>query len=178
MTDQTLTTTTRTDLALRARHELAALPVGDVASTVAILERMNRLRAFSDQLQRGMEAITSLRTSQFLILKAVEVGVVHPRHIGRKVGMDTGAVELTLGTLTDKGLVVTVLDSGGRMVEAALTDGGRAVLTQAEAMEFRATDAILQQSSPQDVADLLDLLDRTADQMGRIMAGEPSPPAA
>jgi DNA-binding MarR family transcriptional regulator len=175
---QTLATTTTptpassTDLALRARQELAALPVGDVATTVAILERMNRLRAFGDQLQRGMEAITSLRTSQFLILKAIEGGVVHPRHIGRKVGMDTGAVELTLGTLEEKGLAATFLDPSGRMVEANLTDGGRAVLTQAEAMEFRATDALLQQSRPDEVAELLDLLDRAAEQVGRIMAGD------
>ena len=194
MTSQTLTTTpptgstpvatttarsgaggtppSRSELALRARHELAALPVGDVAATVAILERMNRLRAFGDQLQRGMESITSLRTSQFLILKAIEAEVVHPRHVGRKVGMDTGAVEHTLGTLAEKGLVMTVLDPHGRLVEARLTDGGRAVLTQAEAMEFRATDALLQQSRPEEIAELLDLLDRAADQVGRMMAGE------
>lgn len=177
MTSQTLALTTpdplsTTDLALRARQELAALPVGDVASTVAILERMNRLRAFGDQLQRGMEAITSLRTSQFLILKAIEAEVVHPRHIGRKVGMETGAVEHTLGTLTEKGLATATLDQNGRMVEARLTDGGRAVLTQAEAMEFRATDALLQQSRPEEIAELLDLLDRAADQVGRIMAGD------
>lgn len=176
MTSQTLALATHplstTDLALRARQELAALPVGDVASTVAILERMNRLRAFGDQLQRGMEAITSLRTSQFLILKAIESEVVHPRHIGRKVGMETGAVEHTLGTLAEKGLATTALDQNGRMVEARLTDGGRAVLTQAEAMEFRATDALLQQSRPEEIAELLDLLDRAADQVGRIMAGD------
>lgn len=168
----TSTPASGTDLALRARRELAALPVGDVATTVAILERMNRLRAFGDQLQRGMESITSLRTSQFLILKAIEEGVVHPRHIGRKVGMDTGAVEITLDALTEKGLTATILDPGGRMVEASITDGGRAVLTQAEAMEFRATDALLQQSRPDEIAELLDLLDRAAAQVGRMMVGD------
>jgi DNA-binding MarR family transcriptional regulator len=144
-------------LALRTRTELLARPVGDFSTTIAIVERMEKLRFFGDCLQRGLETMTSLRTSHYLILRAVEEGVRHARHIGRRVGMDTGAVEVTLDALRDRGLVVT-LDDASR--EVALTDSGVAVLAQAEAVELRATDALLQQGEPEDVAEMLDLLDR------------------
>ena len=159
---------TGADLAVIARRELVSTPVGDLDTAVEVLERLNKLQVLGTFLQRGMEAMTSLRSSQFMILKAIECEVDHPRHIGRKVGMETGAVELTLVSLREKGLVTTRSDRG-HVVAAALTDTGRAILTQAEAMQIRATDALLQRAEPSEVAEVLDLLDRAVESVHAII---------
>lgn len=159
---------TGAELAVLARRELVSTPVGDLDTAVEVLERLNKLQVLGAFLQRGMEAMTSLRSSQFLILKAIECEVDHPRHIGRKVGMETGAVELTLVSLREKGLVTTRSDRG-HVVASALTDTGRAILTQAEAMQIRATDALLQRAEPSDVAEVLDLLDRAVESVHTII---------
>jgi len=159
---------TGADLAVIARRELVSTPVGDLDTAVEVLERLNKLQVLGTFLQRGMEAMTSLRSSQFMILKAIECEVDHPRHIGRKVGMETGAVELTLVSLREKGLVTTRSDRG-HVVATALTDTGRAILTQAEAMQIRATDALLQRAEPSEVAEVLDLLDRAVESVHAII---------
>jgi len=159
---------TGAELAVIARRELVSTPVGDLDTAVEVLERLNKLQVLGTFLQRGMEAMTSLRSSQFMILKAIECEVDHPRHIGRKVGMETGAVELTLASLREKGLVTTRSDRG-HVVAAALTDTGRAILTQAEAMQIRATDALLQRAEPSEVAEVLDLLDRAVESVHAII---------
>lgn len=159
---------TGAELAVIARRELVSTPVGDLDTAVEVLERLNKLQVLGTFLQRGMEAMTSLRSSQFMILKAIECEVDHPRHIGRKVGMETGAVELTLVSLREKGLVTTRSDRG-HVVAAALTDTGRAILTQAEAMQIRATDALLQRAEPSEVAEVLDLLDRAVESVHAII---------
>lgn len=163
---------TGAELAVLARRELVSTPVGDLDTAVEVLERLNKLQVLGTFLQRGMEAMTSLRSSQFMILKAIESEVDHPRHIGRKVGMETGAVELTLVSLREKGLVTTRSDRD-HIVGSALTDPGRAILTQAEAMQIRATDALLQRADPADVAEVLDLLDRAVDRVHTIIGLRP-----
>lgn len=159
---------TGAELAVLARRELVSTPVGDLDTAVEVLERLNKLQVLGTFLQRGMEAMTSLRSSQFMILKAIEGDIDHPRHIGRKVGMETGAVELTLLSLREKGLVTTRSDRG-HVVGSALSDAGRAILTQAEAVQIRATDALLQQAEPSDVAEVLDLLDKAVDRVHTII---------
>lgn len=154
-----------TDLALLARRELAATPMGDLGATVEILDRLDRLRSVGDRLRRGLEALTALSSSQLLILGALESGLAHPRHVGRAVGMDTAAVEATVPGLVDKGLVVSALDPAARMTSLHLTDAGQALLTQAEAVQIRVTDALLQQAGPDGVSEVLDLLDRAVDRI-------------
>jgi DNA-binding MarR family transcriptional regulator len=165
--------TPSTDLAVAARRELVSAPVGDLNATVEVLERLNKLQVLGGFLQRGMEAVTSLRSSQFMILAAIEAGIHHPRHIGRKIGMETKPVEQTLAALREKGLVMTSTDRGKRVVSVTLTDAGHAILTQAQAIQIRATDALLQHADPADVSEVLDLLDRAVDRVHAIMGQGP-----
>jgi|GEM_PF-6665747 len=171
------------DLIAAARHEIASVPVGDSATTTAFIERFELFHKLTQGLNQGLENFTSLKTSHHLVLQALANELSHPRHIARRIGMDTAAVEVTLGHLADKGLVIVGERSGGRIVEAALTEPGRAALSQAEAVQFRALDAMLQQIPRADVERLLEILDEASAITTRLVAslaesGAASNPAA
>lgn len=158
------------ELELAARHELISTPVSDTATTAAIMDRIERLRQLSDGLMKGVEQFTSLKLSDVLILRAMLAGVSHPRHIGRRVGLDTDAVCVIIDNLIDRGFVYVEERVGERIIDVQLTDAGHAALNQAEAVQFRAVDALLQQASPREVTELFELLDAAANRATTLVA--------
>ncbi|WP_029068065.1 MarR family winged helix-turn-helix transcriptional regulator [Jonesia quinghaiensis] len=150
------------DLELAARHELISVPVADTATTAAIMDRIERLRNLSDGLMKGIEKFTALTVTDVIVLKTILAGVSHPRHIGRKVGMDTDTTCVLVESLVERGLVYIEERIGDRIIDVQLSDAGHAALNQAEAVQFRAVDALLQQASPTEVQDLFELLDAAA----------------
>ncbi|WP_313279526.1 hypothetical protein [Timonella senegalensis] len=157
------------DLVAVARQEIASVPVNDSATTAAFIERFERIRLVLDGLNHGLEQFTSIKTSQHLVLQALSRGVTHPRHIGKQIGMDVAAVQVTVEKLAEKGLVSIDEQQGSRIIEATLTHTGEAALSQAEAVQFRALDAILQQISPEDLERLITLLDEADSITSRLL---------
>ncbi|XBH21308.1 MarR family winged helix-turn-helix transcriptional regulator [Jonesiaceae bacterium BS-20] len=152
------------------RRDLAAIPTtNNVNNTVDILNRIDQLRALSDGIMHGVEQFTSLKLSHFQILQALENDVTHPRHIGRRIGLDAKVVTLTLETLEVKGLVYIAERIGERVIEAGLTEAGYAALGQAEAVKFRAMDALLHHSSEAETQQLLHLLNQAVIHAQQIM---------
>lgn len=162
--------TPTTALVMAGKRELTTIPTTEnVNITVEILNRIDQLRALSDGVMHGVEQFTSLKLSHFQILQALENDITHPRHIGRRIGLDAKAVTLTLETLEVKGLVYIAERIGDRVIEAGLTEAGHAVLGQAEAVKFRAMDALLHRSSEEETKQLLHLLDQAAIHAQQIM---------
>ncbi|WP_019147410.1 MarR family winged helix-turn-helix transcriptional regulator [Timonella senegalensis] len=157
------------DLVAVARQEIASVPVNDSATTAAFIERFERIRLVLDGLNHGLEQFTSIKTSQHLVLQALSRGVTHPRHIGKQIGMDVAAVQVTVEKLEEKGLVSIDERQGSRIIEVTLTHAGEAALSQAEAVQFRALDAILQQISTEDLERLITLLDEADSITSRLL---------
>ena len=152
-----------TELVRARRRDLATLPTSNsVNTTVEILGRIDTLRALSDGIVHGVEQFTSLKRSHFQVLQALENDITHPRHIGRRIGMEAKAVSLTLEALEVKGLVYIAERINDRIIEAGLTEAGHAALGQAEAVQIRAMDTLLHQATHQEVMQLLHLLDQAA----------------
>lgn len=152
-----------TELVRARQRALATLPTSNsVNTTIEILDRIETLRALSEGIIHGVEQFTSLKVSQFHILQALEHDITHPRHIGRRIGMEAKAVALTLESLEIKGLVYISERIGDRIIEAGLTEAGYAALGQAEGVQIRAMDTLLHQATHQEVTQLLDLLDQAA----------------
>lgn len=152
-----------TELVRARQRELATLPTSNsVNTTVEILGRIDTLRALSAGIVHGVEQFTSLKLSHFHVLQALENDITHPRHIGRRIGLEAKAVTLTLETLEVKGLVYVAERMDDRIIEAGLTEAGYAALGQAEAVQIRAMDTLLHQASHQEVTQLLHLLDQAA----------------
>ena len=150
-----------TELVKASQRELATVPVAaNVSATIEILTRIESLQALSHGIARGVEQFTSLKPVHFRVLQALNNDITHPRHIGRRLGMDAGAITLTLEILETKGLVFIAERIGDRVIEAGLTEAGHAALSQAEAVQLRAIDALLARSETQDAAQLLSLLEQ------------------
>lgn len=139
-------------------------PHGDFATTLAILDRVDRLKALGDTLLQLVEQESGLRRSELALLDALQTVDSehddHPRRLGRAVGMTTDAVVATAESLAARGLVGIVHDDAGRAAAIHLTDAGRAVLTQAEAVQIRATDAAVREVGPEGSRRALAVLDQ------------------
>lgn len=146
-----------------ARHEPTS-SAGDFATTLAILDRVDQLKELGDTLLHLVEQESGLRRSELALLDALDAADHehddHPRRLGRAVGMTTDAVVATAESLAARGLVGIVHDDAGRAAAIHLTDAGRAVLTQAEAVQIRATDAAVREVGPEGSRRALAVLDQ------------------
>lgn len=129
------------------------------AVTLQLLDRVERLQRLGEALVSAIENESGLRRAEFQVLRALESGDGHPRHVGRAIGMQTEAVLATADGLTEAGLVIQLHDQG-RVHELVLTDAGRSVLAQAEAVQIRAADAAVQHVGPESTERALAVLDR------------------
>lgn len=158
-----LTLLDNAELVAAARREMISAPVNDSALTARFIERLNVLRSFAEGMNRGMEQFTYLKASEHLVLSTVAKDVSHPRHIGRRIGMEKDAVTVILLSLEEKGFVFVSERIGDRIIDVTITDTGHAALSQVEAVQFRSMDAILQQAPSSDVERLLSLLDEATE---------------
>ena len=141
----------------------------DLSLTFDVLDRVERLQELGESLMRTLEDESGLRRSEFMVLRAIAGGESHPRRIGRAVGLATEAAVATAHSLAASGLVVIQHD-GGAPAALELTDDGRAVLTQAEAVQIRVTDAALAHIGPENAARALSVLDTMIDSMAPFAA--------
>lgn len=158
---------------------------GDFATTLAILDRVDRLKELGDTLLRLVEQESGLRRSELALLDSLsttersgDAHANHPRRLGRDVGMTTEAVVATAHSLASRGLVAVVHDAAGRPASIDLTDAGMAVLTQAEAVQIRATDAAVREVGPEQSQRALRVLDQIIGAMSPITPGAPLPAGA
>lgn len=140
------------------------------AVTLQLLDRVERLQHLGEALVSAIESESGLRRAEFQVLRALEVGDGHPRHVGRAIGMQTEAVLATADGLTEAGLMIQIHDQG-RVHELVLTDAGRSVLAQAEAVQIRAADAAVQHVGPESTARALAVLDRIVDAVAPLVDG-------
>lgn len=158
------------------RAEMRAQPVisapGDFAVTLELLDRVERLQQLGESLVRMVEAESGLRRSEFMVLRALDNGESHPRRVGRAVGLQTDAVLTTAESLASSGLLGINLDDDGRAVALVLTDSGRSILSQAEAVQIRATDAAIQHVGPEGAARAITVLDNIIEAMAPITSGD------
>jgi DNA-binding MarR family transcriptional regulator len=147
------------ELIAAAKREMATAPVNDSALTSKFIEKLNTLRDFAEGMNRGIEQFTYLKSSEHLVLTTIAKDISHPRHIGRRIGMEKDAVSVILQALEEKGFVHVAERIGDRIIDVTITDNGHAALAQTEAVQFRSMDAILQQAPARDVQRLLSLLD-------------------
>lgn len=155
-------------LIAQARMEMATAPINDTEQTAAFIKRINQMHAMAEGLARGIEQFTYLKSVEHQVLQAVQKEVSHPRHIGRRVGLDTEATSVVLEKLEAKGYVHVAERIGQRIIDVVLTDAGVAALAQAEAVQFRSVDALLQQASDVDVRRLMELLDESSQIVTRL----------
>lgn len=122
-----------------------ALPAGGVADILGLVDDLARLGEAGAGLSRQVEAVTGLRAGELQVLAAMHVGADHPRGIADETGQIPEAVEATLASLGEQGLV------GWHAHEAAtspvpglvhLTHAGRAAVEQAEGVQIRIADAL------------------------------------
>ncbi|WP_435298858.1 MarR family winged helix-turn-helix transcriptional regulator [Timonella sp. A28] len=158
-TSVALTTPSEQSLVEAARRELAEVPVNDSVTTAEFMERLDSLRTIADGLNRGIQHFTDLKTSHHNLMQVLAQDISHPRHIARRIDMDPDAVSVMLENLDEKGYVHITERIGDRIIDASLTDAGYAALSQAEAIQFRALDALLQQAPKHEVERLNGLLE-------------------
>lgn len=140
---------------------------GDFALTLQLLDRIERLQQLSEGMVRKIEQESGLRRSEFMLLRALEGGESHPRRVGRAVGLQTEAVLATAEALASSGLLSMEHTPDGA-VALILTDAGRSVLTQAEAVQIRATDAAIQHVGPEGAQRAITVLDSMIEAMDPI----------
>lgn len=151
------------ELVAAAKREMVSSPINDSATTSRLIERLNTLRDFAEGMSRGIEQFTYLKSSELQVLTTIAKDVSHPRHIGRRIGMDTDVVTQILLALEEKGFIFVSERIGSRIIDATITDAGHAALSQSEAVQFRSLDAMLKQAAPSDANRLLDLLDEATE---------------
>lgn len=157
------------------RHRPTSAP-SDFATTLAILERVDRLKELGESLVRMVERESGLRQSEFAMLDSLRhVSAEHPRHLGRDVGLTTAAAVATAESLAARGLAGIVHDDAGRPHSVYITDAGMAVLTQAEAVQIRATDAAVREAGPEASQRALDILDQIIVAMTPLVPGSELP---
>lgn len=154
-----LTLPASSELIAAAKREMISAPVNDSAMTTRLIGRLDTLREFTEGLTRGIEQFTMLNASELQVLNAISNDVSHPRHIGRRVGMEKEVVTACLLVLEEKGFIAVVERIGDRIIDVVISDQGHAALAQAEAVKFRSLDALLKQSPNKDVNQLLQILD-------------------
>lgn len=153
-----LTTDTR-ELVAAAKREMVSSPVNDSATTARLVEQLNTLRDFAEGMSRGIEQFTYLKASELQVLSAISKDITHPRHIGRRIGMDTEVVTKILLALEEKRFIYVSERIGERIIDATITDTGHGAIAQAEAVQFRSLDAMIKQAATSDTQRLLALLD-------------------
>lgn len=153
-----LTTDTR-ELVAAAKREMVSSPVNDSATTARLVEQLNTLRDFAEGMSRGIEQFTYLKASELQVLSAISKDITHPRHIGRRIGMDTEVVTKILLALEEKHFIYVSERIGERIIDATITDTGHGAIAQAEAVQFRSLDAMIKQAATSDTQRLLALLD-------------------
>ncbi|MFD2840435.1 hypothetical protein ACFSYH_07590 [Populibacterium corticicola] len=156
------------ELISAARRELATTTVNDTETTARFVTQLGALRDFAEGMSRGIEQFTYLKTSEHAVLSTVAKDISHPRHIGRRVGMDREVVHTILIALEERGFVYVSERIGDRIIDVTVTDNGHAALAQTEAVQFRSLDALLQQAPRQDVQRLLYLLDEATELATRL----------
>lgn len=145
---------------------------GDFTLTLDLLDRIEQLQSLGESLVRMIEQESGLRRSEFTVLRTVAGGETHPRRVGRAVGLHTDAVLATAESLASNGLLGIRSDDDSRPVELVLTDSGRLILTQAEAVQIRATDAAVQHIGPDGAAHAIAVLDAMLSAMTPLIEGE------
>lgn len=156
------------------RNEPTSAP-GDFATTLAILDRVDRLKELGDTLLRLVEQESGLRRSELGLLNSLadveQEHSHHPRPLGRATGLTTEAVVATAQSLAARGLVGIERDAVGQATRIYLTDAGRAVLTQAEAVQIRATDAAVREVGAEGSRRALGVLDQIITAMSPLTPG-------
>gem|GEM_PF-4364893 len=104
-------------LIAQARMEMATAPINDTEKTAHFIKRINQMHAMAEGLARGIEQFTYLKSVEHQVLRAVQKEVSHPRHIGRRVGMDTEATSIIVEKLESKGYVHVAERIGQRIGE-------------------------------------------------------------
>lgn len=128
------------------------------SQTFALLDEMDRLRVAAAWLVSEIEAASGLGAGEVLTLRAVADGLRHEREIARAIGHAAAVSAAILDGLARQHLVArhphpdAPAGAAPRIVH--LTDAGRAVLEQAEAIEIRLTAALLDRLGARDTAQL------------------------
>lgn len=137
------------DPTARARAELRnAAPSEHLATILALEESSDRLSAARTQVFGGVEELTGLRAGELQTLRAVADGADHHRDIARRTGQADAAAAATLDGLVGKGMLgrhahPSEVDPSAPPTLVHLTDRGRAVLGQSEAISVRLLDRIV-----------------------------------
>lgn len=134
------------------------VPPSRVEDAYELLRDLDRIRAGSDGLMRGVEAATGLRAGEIQVLEAVGAGADHVRAVARRTGQPTAAARATISGLAQRDLLERrrhrAAPEWAERAMLAVTETGRAVLGQAEALRLRLTDALLDAVGPGVAANL------------------------
>ena len=133
--------------ARRARSAVRrAQPGNDLAETLDLVDQMTAMTRSQEQISRAIERLTGLRLGEMQTLQAVAEGADHPRAVARRTGQADAAAEATCDGLVGRGLLARhhhPLSRGGRPRLIHVTETGRVALEQAEALQVRLFDAVV-----------------------------------
>ncbi|MEO1796347.1 MAG: MarR family transcriptional regulator [Pseudomonadota bacterium] len=120
---------------------------------------LQHVRAAARRLTEHYETIlqpTGLTASQFTTLVATARAKGAPiSFLAERLDMDRTTMTRVIAPLERRGLVATLPDKDDkRLRRLMLTDEGRALLTEAEALWDRAQDKMLEKITPDDWADM------------------------
>ena len=107
-------------------------------------------------------AIPEVTTTQFAVLaRLCEVGPLSQNHLGRATAMDAATIKGVVDRLAKLGLVSTAADpEDRRRLTVTPTAAGTELFTSRKATALAVSDATLDPLSPEERAQLLDLLAR------------------
>lgn len=133
----------------------AGRPTTDTPPSVAglrraldIADRVTAVLAEAAPLFAFVEERLGLRFGQLRVLEAVNDGHTSVRSIAEVIGEHPAAVEATLTTLVEAGLVEAVHEPTGNVRDAAITEAGRARFDQFTALGLLAAARLADERGP------------------------------
>lgn len=144
------------------------LPHGGVEGILGLADDLDRMGRAGAGLSRRVETVTGLRTGELQVLATISAGADHPRAVAAATGEIVEAVEATVDSLLQRGLVgrhahVASGDQAPALLH--LTAPGRAALEQAEGVQLRLADALAAALGAERTSRLRETLRAVADVM-------------
>ncbi|UNX53671.1 MarR family winged helix-turn-helix transcriptional regulator [Georgenia sp. TF02-10] len=150
-----------------ARLRLAirrSIPSAEVHESLDLAERMLALTGARADLLPTTEELLGLRSGEIQTLTAVAGGCDHPRSIARRTGQLDAAAVVTVDSLVERGLLARHRDvrapANADPALVHVTAAGEVVLRQAEALQLRLLDAVVDTLAEADGHLLREAMDR------------------
>jgi DNA-binding MarR family transcriptional regulator len=118
-------------------------PAGRIAGVLGLLDELTDLARAGTSLRRRLEGLTGLRTGELQALVAVADGAAHPRAVAAATRQVDDAAAATVGSLLRRGLLSRSAGAANRP-PLRVTEAGRVVLQQAEALQIRLLAAVVE----------------------------------